>query len=170
MSTVPLVVFSLPGVPVYDGVRLFLPSFLGITLFAARGWAELMTRFKTSRLLAIAVPTLLVLMPLPWTMQPFAINQYGALCGGNRGAAALGLEACYWNDSLNRTFWEQIPRNAVVHVAPVSHPFQLNDLELLVPVVSERNIQLKPYLYAEAGGPPPKDFCSCTDSPISALN
>jgi 4-amino-4-deoxy-L-arabinose transferase-like glycosyltransferase len=156
ISAMPLVVFSIPGVPVYDGVRLFLPSCAGIAVFAARGWAELMTRFTSGRFLAIAVPTLLLLLPLPWTLQPFAINQYGMLCGGNRGAAALGLEACFWNDSLNSSFWEQVPRGSVIHVAPVSHPFQLSDLELLVPVVSERNIQLKPYLYEEAGGPPPE--------------
>jgi hypothetical protein len=43
-----------------------------------------------------------------------------------------------------------------VHVAPVSHPFQLSDLQLLVPIISERRIRLEPYLYAESGGPPPE--------------
>lgn len=155
VSAVPLIVFSLPGVPVYDGVRLFLPSLLGITVFAARGWAELMSK-QDSWIRSAAVGALLILLPLPWTMQPFAINQYGILCGGNRGAAALGLEACYWSDSLNGRFWEQVPEGAVVHVAPVSHPYQLSDLQLLVPIVSERRIRLQPYLYAEAGGAPPE--------------
>lgn len=155
ISLVPLVVFSLPGVPVYDGVRLFLPSLLGVAVLAARGWVDLLNRY-TSALCRTAVLALLVAAPLPWILQPYAISQYGVLCGGNRGAAAIGLETSYWNDSLNGHFWEQVPEGSVVHVAPVSHPFQLSDLQLLVPIISERRIRLQPYLYAESGGPPPQ--------------
>ncbi|MFM7056832.1 MAG: ArnT family glycosyltransferase [Planctomycetota bacterium] len=153
-SAVPLVVFSLPGVPVYDGVRLFLPSLPGIAVVAGRGWAEWLT--GCSARLRCALIAALLLGPLPWIFQPFAINQYGVLCGGNRGAAALGLEACYWSDSLNGRFWEQVPEGAIVHVAPVSHPYQLSDLQLLVPVVIERRIRLVPYLYGESGEAPPE--------------
>jgi hypothetical protein len=154
ISAVPLVIFSIPGVPVYDGVRLFLPSLPGLAVVAGRGWADWL--LSCSIRLRSAVVAGLLLLPLPWTIQPFAINQYGALCGGNRGAAALGLESCYWSDSLNGRFWEQVPEGAVVHVAPVSHPFQLSDLQLLVPVVSERRIRLEAYLYGESGEAPPE--------------
>jgi hypothetical protein len=89
-------------------------------------------------------------------MQPFAINQYGVICGGNRGAAALGLEACYWGDALNGDFWQRVPQGSVIEVAPVSHPQQLAALQLLVPVVADRQIELRPYLYGEQGAAEPE--------------
>ncbi|MEY3457754.1 MAG: hypothetical protein RL215_911 [Planctomycetota bacterium] len=166
-SLLPLVVFSIPGVPVYDGVRLFLPSLPGIAVLAGRGWGVLMSAASGGQLVGRTAdqwrrlgPALLLtglaLIPLPWTMQPFAINQYGVLCGGNRGAAALGLEACYWGDSLNGDFWSEVPEGSVIEVAPVSHPLQLRAIELMVPLVSQRRIELRPYLYGEQGAAEPE--------------
>jgi hypothetical protein len=168
-SAVPLTVFSVPGVPVYDGVRLFLPSLLGLAVLAGRGWGGLINRIalrlpaKAGRVSGwagnpsvSAIFLVLALLPLPWTMQPFAINQYGVICGGNRGAAALGLEACYWGDALNGDFWQRVPQGSVIEVAPVSHPQQLAALQLLVPVVADRQIELRPYLYGEQGAAEPE--------------
>lgn len=168
-SVVPLIVFSVPGVPVYDGVRLFLPCLPGLGVLAGRGWGGLFQgiisgppgnayrKVPRSRTLAVSgIFLLLLLLPLPWTMQPFAINQYGDVCGGNRGAAAMGLEACYWGDSLNGDFWQRVPEGSVVEVAPVSHLQQLAALQLLVPVIGERRIELRPYLYGEQGAAEPE--------------
>ena len=170
-TAVPLCVFSVPGVPVYDGIRLFLPSLLGLAVLAGRGWGGLIEGFagglpagagwaggwvRSPQVPVVLVLLLLALVPLPWTMQPFAINQYGVICGGNRGAAALGMEACYWGDSLNGDFWRLVPEGSVLEVAPVSHPQQLAALQLLVPLVSERRITLRPYLYGEHGAEEPE--------------
>ena len=147
ISLFPVLVFAAPGVPVYDGNRLFLICFPGLILLAAAGWKKLAQHPLAK--------TALVLLPLPWTMQPFAINQYGMLCGGNRGAATIGLEAGYWADALNADFWTQIPPNSTLLVAPVSHQFQLSALQTMVPVIQQRNITLKPWLYEKSTEPRP---------------
>jgi 4-amino-4-deoxy-L-arabinose transferase-like glycosyltransferase len=171
----PLCVFSVPGVPVYDGTRLFLVCFPGMAFLAARGISPLLSALnlsasvgaRTTRAAAnaqeqprttprrqesgfgifgnwrsILIVLCLGILPLPWTLQPFAMNQYGLLAGGNRGAAWLGMEAGYWSDALNGDFWKTVPEGATVYVAPVCHQFQLPDIEMLVPVVQQRGIRL----------------------------
>jgi len=159
-SIVPLLIFSVPGVPVYDGIRLFLVSLPGLCLIAARGFAAFVEaparrHPKSSKRRFVAVLFSLILLPLPWSMQPFAINQYGPLCGGNRGAAALGLESGFWADALNGDFWAQVPLGSTLFVAPVSHQFQLDWLKLLVPAIKERKIQLLPWEYDAKKQPGP---------------
>ncbi len=158
---VPILVFSLPGVPVYDGIRLFLVALPGLCVVAARGYAGLFACRSDSstagnnRLPLFLTQFLLLLLPLPWTMQPFAINQYGPLCGGNRGAAKLGFESGFWGDALNGDFWNQIPENSKLYVAPVSHEFQLLSLQQLVPVLRQRQIELLPWHYDSSTEPGP---------------
>ena len=179
-SAVPLFVFAMPGVPVYDGTRLFLVSLPGVAFMAGRGIGPFLNstvplsavfrrgtvdhddpgharnagsverkasaafHWSGRTLLTVA---LLLVVPIPWTLQPFAINQYGMLAGGNRGAAALGLEAGYWADAMNGDFWNSVPEGSTVYVAPVSHQFQLPDLEMLVPVIQRRKIRLIAWEY-----------------------
>jgi 4-amino-4-deoxy-L-arabinose transferase-like glycosyltransferase len=152
----PLMVFSIPGVPVYDGTRLFLIVMPSICLLAARGiarWLEAdpentSTDTSTARSwLQATTLTLMAVLPLFQTFSPLASIQYGLLCRGNRGAAALGMETSYWSEALNADFWNQVPANSTVYVAPVSHQFQLSDLQSLVPVIHERNIKLEAFKY-----------------------
>lgn len=151
----PLTVFAVPGVPVYDGTRLFVFVLPLIALLAARGLAlwfhpavdDAVQPRRPSTPARVAAWAVITLSPLFWIMQPLAISQYGLLAGGNRGAAWMGMEACYWSDALNGDFWKQVPENSTVFVAPVSHQFQLSDIEALVPVVQQRNIRLVPFQY-----------------------
>lgn len=158
----PLTVFAVPGVPVYDGTRLFLIVMPPLAILAARGFSLwLVAHSGTNQAIPasggerylgrrVFVGILVVCVPLYWTMQPLAISQYGPLAGGNRGADRLGMEAGYWSDALNSEFWNQVPENSVVYVAPVSHQFQLSDLESLVPIVQHRGIKLVPWRYDPA--------------------
>jgi hypothetical protein len=155
----PLFVFSVPGVPVYDGTRLFLIVMPPIALLAARGfllWLEppttegqvsAATRSTRPIWQRVLVWLFISLLPLFWIMQPLAVSQYGPLAGGNRGAAALGMEAGYWSDALNSDFWKQVPIDSELLVAPVSHQFQLSDIEALVPMVQQRRIRLTAFKY-----------------------
>jgi hypothetical protein len=152
----PLLVFSIPGVPVYDGTRLFLIVMPSICLLAARGitlWLESGRPPNTSDTYAVrpwrkvVILTAMSVVPLFHTMTPLATAQYGVLCGGNRGAAALGMETSYWSEALNADFWNQVPPHSTVYVAPVSHQFQLSDLESLVPAVQQRHIKLEAFKY-----------------------
>ncbi len=155
----PLLVFALPGTPVYDGNRLFLIVMPMIIIFASRAFAQFqamttsevspapstqrsITRWK------IAVLVFLAVQPFGSSLvSPYAISQYGPLAGGNNGASWLGMESSYWSDGLNGSFWKQVPENSTVCVAPVSHQFQLQDMMSLVPIVKQRNIKLVPYQY-----------------------
>lgn len=155
----PLVVFAVPGVPVYDGTRLFLIVMPAICLLAARGFAlwlcvpgQLNYKAKTECIdkpKSVVVGTLctICIASCYWIMQPLTISQYGLLAAGDRGAATMGMESCYWSDALNGDFWKQVPEDSTIYVAPVSHQFQLSDIESLVPVVQQRNIKLVPFEY-----------------------
>ena len=157
---VPLLVFALPGTPVYDGNRLFLIVMPSIVLFSARAFSGFNDSTKRSDYPSpepisravvrwqAAVLGLMAIQPFGSPVfSPYAISQYGPLAGGSNGAAWLGMESSYWSDGLNGSFWEQVPENSTVYVAPVSHQFQLQDIMSLVPIVQQRKIQLVPYKY-----------------------
>jgi len=157
---VPLIVFALPGTPVYDGNRIFLIVMPPIIVLAARAFCRFdnmtngqgdLSRSPISRTVArwqVAVLGLLALQPFGSPIfSPYAISQYGPLAGGSNGAAWMGMESSYWSDGLNGSFWEQVPENSTVFVAPVSHQFQLQDIMSLVPIVQQRKIKLAPYEY-----------------------
>lgn len=148
----PLIVFALPGTPVYDGTRLFLVIMPGLSLLAAQGTAALLqpvANSTTSRRRPLIVLMLIVLAvpPALQVVSPFAISSYSLLVGQQRGAAALGMESSYWVEGWNGSFWKQVPEHSTVHIAPISHQFQLGALETLVPIIAERNIRLTPYYY-----------------------
>jgi len=158
--TVPLIVFALPGTPVYDGNRLFLIVMPAIAVLAARAFSQFNEKPKGTRDLLqtpiswtvvrwqVAVLGLLALQPFGSPIfSPYAICQYGPLAGGSNGAAWLGMESSYWSDGLNGSFWQQVPENSTVFVAPVSHQYQLQDIMSLVPIVQQRNIRLVAYEY-----------------------
>ena len=156
----PLIVFALPGTPVYDGNRLFLIVMPAIMVLAARAFGRFDDTTKGTNEPSLpplprtmvrwqaAVLGLLAIQPFGSPLfSPYAISQYGPLAGGSNGAARLGMESSYWSDGLNGSFWEQVPENSTVFVAPVSHQFQLQDIMSLVPIVQQRNIRLIPYEY-----------------------
>jgi 4-amino-4-deoxy-L-arabinose transferase-like glycosyltransferase len=169
----PLIVFAVPGVPVYDGTRLFLIVMPPMAMLAGRGFAlwlaarrplqTLPTSPLSTESLSTATGTvraawqvvvcwaLISIAPLFWILQPLAISQYGVLAGGNRGAAWMGMEAGYWSDALNSDFWSQVPEDCDLLVAPVSYQFQLNAIEALVPIVQQRRIRLTAFQYDPAG-------------------
>lgn len=157
---IPLIVFAVPGTPVYDGNRLFMIVMPGIMILAARAFASFGDSSAASiNSPPVAVPhavarwkaAVLVLLAIqPFCspiFSPYAISQYGPLTGGANGAALIGLESSYWSDGLNGQFWKQVPENSTVYVAPVSHQFQLQDMMSLVPIIQQRNIKLAAYEY-----------------------
>ena len=154
----PLIVFALPGVPVYDGVRLFLVAAPATAVLSARGltllWQSLSNNkarrhgpWQVLKYGGLALAAVLFLTDAAATLSPYAISRYTAGVGRGPGAERLQLESSYWADGLNADFWKQIPEGSEVFVAPVSHQFQLTDLENLVPVIQERSIRLSPFEY-----------------------
>ena len=140
----PLVLFSLPGVAVYDGARLFLIAFPGIALLAGVGVSGfhkwLVAREWPARpILGILLATQVAGV---MTTTPYYLSYYNVAVGGTPGAERLGFEVSYWGDSYSRDFFhkmtEAVPDNAIVQVTPVLHQFQLAEIERQVPMLASR--------------------------------
>lgn len=97
---VPLLLLTPPSIPKYDGVRLFLPSFVYATLLASKALAKLPR--KTALLLLflhILEGSLFFLAPL---------SSFNALVGWTKGAYDKGFEITYWGDPFNRSLLQKL--------------------------------------------------------------
>jgi hypothetical protein len=138
----PLVLFSLPGVAVYDGARLFLVAFPGIALLAGCGASSvrewIIARKWPGKLIAGILLATQVVGIVSTT--PYYLSYYNVVVGGTPGAERLGFEVSYWGDSFSREFFfklvDSVPENATVQVAPVLHQFQLAEIERQVPILT----------------------------------
>lgn len=157
----PLVVFSLPGVAVYDGERLFLVAFplwaVVVGSGGQRAFEWLAQRWGRRKSLGIAAAFLALQAGGVAALHPCYLSYYNLLVGGLRGADALGLEPTYWGDSLTRPLLQEVaeavPAGGTVAVSPVLHQFQLADLLEQSPVLRRRGIRLIPF---EPHEPPPR--------------
>lgn len=179
----PLVLFSLPGVAVYDGARLFLVAFPGFAMLAGVGADCLRKNLCTggmetrsvsegpSRKESLAdasgylwefIPKACLDRPTAFafallaaqsigviTTMPHWLSYYSSAVGGVPGANSLGLETTYWGDAFSRSFLRQVVDTAepgdVIEVAPVLHPFYLEDLYRQAPMLREKSLILIPY-------------------------
>ncbi len=122
----PMLVFSVPRVPVYDGVRMFLMVFPFWAAFAGRGagflYEWLSSRWQP-RWATVALAGCLGCQAIGVCYyQPFQLSYYNLLVGGLRGANRLGFEVTYWGDSVNQDLldrWSSLaPRNACAVLVP----------------------------------------------------
>lgn len=149
----PLLVFAVPGVPVYDGARLFLMVFPLWAVFAGRGGAFVLDRLcrKFSSAWAIGLLSVFLALQSYGTifLHPCQLSYYNLLTGGLRGAERLGLEPTYWGDSVTRSLLrrtvETVPRGATVHVSPVLHQMQLETLRDQSPLLRRHDVTLEPF-------------------------
>ena len=100
-----MVVFSWPGTPVYDGVRLFLMVFPLAAVAVGVGARFLVDRAvwpPVGRPARIALLVLILLWPTIAVVRyhPLQLSYYNLLVGGLRGATSLGFEVTYWGDSV----------------------------------------------------------------------
>lgn len=155
----PLGLFTIPGIAVYDGERLFSMVFvvwavLGaigierITRWMGRGaTASARAKITTAVLLGSSVGAGGVMgIAATW---PCSLTSYGLLAGGPAGAARLGLARTYWGDSLCRELLEQVPvhvpKGATIEILPVMHPFQIPILAAQTPALLSGEYRLIPY-------------------------
>ena len=147
----PLVLFSLPGVTVYDGVRLFLIAFPGWAILAGLGFANVYRRLTAKSRLAGIILTLVFVAQSAglFLYHPHWLSFYGVHVGGLRGAEAIGLQTTYWSDSFSRSFLAEIvrvaPRGSTVEIAPVMHPSQWTELHRQSPLLQRREIRVQAY-------------------------
>ena len=122
-------VFTVPGVPKYDGVRLFLPAFPFLALLAGVGgqcaWAWMARRWPTKPRRPFFAAALLFATQAGAValIHPYELSYYNALVGGLWGADKLGLETTYWHDPVNRQVFAWLdracPANSVIAFYPV---------------------------------------------------
>ena len=150
---VPMSVFAIPGIAVYDGVRLFLVVFALWAILIGAGFVsawEWLTK-RVSRPTSIAAATLFFAIQGYGIIMhcPCHLSYYNLAIGGLRGADKLGMEPTYWSDSFTAGFQREVvdsvPEGATIYVAPVLHQFQLNVLFEQSPILRKHNIQLRPF-------------------------
>jgi len=148
----PLVLFSLPGITVYDGVRLFLMVFpLTAVLIGAGAGATIdwLHKHLSKKLVATTVGLLLLTQTYSTiAYAPCWLSYYSLLTGGLKGADILGMEATYWGDTITAEMLQQIvqevPDKSVIQVAPVLHPAYLQTLQE-TPELKRKGISLVPF-------------------------
>ncbi len=149
----PLVVFSVPGVAVYDGARLFLVVFPLWALLVGRGverlWVTLGRHWPQQRLVSASVLWFGLQTVGLLTTTPCYLSYYNLLVGGLRGAVRLGLEPTYWGDAVTRSLLQQLAERCdtgeLVLAAPTLHQFQWQDLQAESPLLKQRNIHFQPF-------------------------
>ena len=149
----PICFFALPGIALYDGIRLFLVSLPLFAVVCGYGAAALdrrlreqcsasVTRGITGLCLAAALPQMILLSPC-W------LSYYSESAGGLFGAAACGQEENYWGDAVNSALLaeglRQIPEGATLDVAPVLHPLQLTFMQHQTGLRLRPDVRLRAY-------------------------
>ncbi|WP_291170047.1 glycosyltransferase family 39 protein [Gimesia sp.] len=148
----PLILFTLPGITVYDGVRLFLMVFPLLAILIGLGAAIEMNWFtrRFGQRVAIIAVTLLMLSQFTGSLlyAPCWLSYYSLLTGGLNGADQMGMEATYWGDSLTAELLaevtQEVPANSIIQIAPILHPAWLQMLQE-TPELQRKGIQLVPF-------------------------
>lgn len=146
-------IFSVPGVPVYDGARLFLLVFPLWCALVGVGAAEMLRWKVVSRIPSrAALAGLLVFVAVQGfgivRYYPAWLSYYNATVGGLAGAERMGFEANYWGDAVDRNFLLRV-RDAVpgerVILAPTLVPWQISSEMTAFPLLQKAGIELQGY-------------------------
>lgn len=168
---VPLIAFSVPGVAVYDGERLFLVCWPVWSLFVGAGCWDIGRHLRpvassaggssSGRLRPVLLGSALMaglLSPL-WSLiqlHPCQLSYYSELVGGLRGAVALGFEPTYWGDAVTGDMIlsaaGRLPQGSRVAVAPLLHPATLTFLKRDSAFRLRPDIELEAYDDQRPGG------------------
>jgi hypothetical protein len=99
----PLLLISLPSIPIFGGTKHWITAypFLSLAIARAWSWSWESLEFGPEKLRATgpAWGLLLVLGPTAWATahgHPHNLSQYAPMVGGARGAAQLGLNRGFW--------------------------------------------------------------------------
>lgn len=151
---VPLVAFSVPGIAVYDGERLFSIIYPLWALLIGRGAGAMAEWWlSTGRNRAVgALVSLLLLLAQGWglwLLAPAWLSYYNAASGGLKGAVTLGLPPSYWGDGLTRDLWlevdQHMPPGATLALAPTLYESQAGEFQKQRPVRRQQRWTLVPF-------------------------
>jgi hypothetical protein len=129
--------------PAHDGVRLFLPSFVFLSMLAALGMRTTalgIGRRFPGRTRAIYAGLAVVVLGTEATalaaIHPYELSYYNVLIGGPRGAWRSGFELSYWYDAFTPQVIDdlnaRLPRSASVSFPnTLSSPATFQELQAL---------------------------------------
>jgi hypothetical protein len=129
-AAVQIAAVSAPSVPVYGGIKLFLPAFPFLAMLAGSGFAmiirdaDLLHLGLRARRAIVAATAAALLAPGVVGVLAYGgawLSYYNSLVGGVRGATASGFERQYYDlayDELRATLEEQLPDGGSVAVLP----------------------------------------------------
>lgn len=125
-----ITVLSLPSVPIFGGVKHWLPSMPFLLIFAARALERIAETsgelFPPLRRATFALGATLALVPaLVGTVKnhPYGTSFYNEVAGGYPGAATLGMHRQYWSNNVTGVLpWlnANAPRGARVFLNEVT--------------------------------------------------
>ena len=123
-----LFVTSLPGIAKYDGVRLFLPMFPFIAVFAGIGLSRTFEKWIAAGKPGTFVKSVLALFfayHLVWlyALQPFYLSDYSLLFGGLPGAERAGMETTYWEEAIDKDVIGFVNENAPTDARVALFPY-----------------------------------------------
>lgn len=117
----PILIASLPGIPKYDGIRLFMPAFPFLLMVSGLGLRFLFDKIRETRLRTVFMGSYGVLFLMSFyfsvvKMHPYQSSYYSEAVGGFSGASDKGFEHEYWgspykdvltwlNRNSQQTFW-----------------------------------------------------------------
>jgi 4-amino-4-deoxy-L-arabinose transferase-like glycosyltransferase len=145
-----LAVFSWPGVPVYDGVRLFLMDFPLWAVWVGVGARWLVEHpalpWVSRRLRLLGLALVLVLQGTGLVVyHPCQLSHYSLLVGGLAGAERLGFEVSYWGDAVREPLLHEAAAwsgGGPILLVPQLAPWQAAALTVSSPTLAERGIWL----------------------------
>jgi 4-amino-4-deoxy-L-arabinose transferase-like glycosyltransferase len=122
-----IILFSLPGTLVIDGIRYFLPVVPMLVILSGIGFDALLKKINQVNKIKINVIlfTVFLFPSVYWTiyLHPNQLSYYNLLVGGSAGAEKIGMETTYWGEVLGpkEINWinQNIPQNAKVKILPV---------------------------------------------------
>jgi hypothetical protein len=116
----PLLLISLPTIPIFGGTKHWLTVYPFMALAASLAWSRLWAHASVTKSPrwrhAPAVALILVLVPGAWSTlhgHPYNLSQYAPMIGGARGAANLGLNRGFWGHATVALFDEGAARGPV---------------------------------------------------------
>ena len=161
-----LLVFSWPGTPVYDGVRLLLMVFPLWAVFVGAGvrWVVEHPAWRDcsmQRRLA-TVGSVVILQGIELVLyHPCQLSHYSLVVGGLAGAERLGFEVTYWGDTVEESLLAKAALAEVqsrppgkprrVLFAPNLAPFQSQAVNVSSPSLMENEVLLEGWDPSRAG-------------------
>lgn len=144
-----LAVFCLPGTPVYDGERLFLPVYPLWALGAGVGVRWLVEHPRVHarrRLVGLAATVGVALQGCGIVLyHPCQLSHYSLLMGGLAGAERLGFEVDYWGAGVTESLLAHGAFRAAggkLLLVPNLAPYQAPGIQITSASLTERQVTL----------------------------